>query len=56
MYRRRSVRPDGDVYRQTRRLAPGANRRGGGLGGITSIVLIVATLLVIALFLWLWRR
>ena len=56
MYRRRTVRPDGDVYRQTRRLPSGANRRHGGLGGMGSILLVVATLVIIALFLWLWRR
>jgi hypothetical protein len=56
MYRRRSVRPNGDVYRQARRLPAGGNRRRGGLAGMGSIVIVVATLVVVALFVWLWRR
>jgi hypothetical protein len=55
MYRRRSVRPDSRVYRQTRKLAGGggSSYRRGGSG---RIVFVIAGLIVVALALWLFKR
>jgi len=53
MYRRRTVRPDSRVYRQTRKLAGAAAARQRGMG---RIVLVLAVLVVIALGLWMLKR
>jgi len=53
MYRRRTVRPDSRLYRQTRRLSGAAATRRRGMG---RIVLVLAVLIVIALGMWLFKR